>query len=212
MTITLYGAPRSRSLRVAWMLEELGLEWDYHYVSFRRSYHRSEDYLALNPAGKVPALRDGELVLIESSAICQYLAERYGQGRFLPPPGSREAALHHQWVSFIIAELEQPLWTLAKHKFALPKEQRVPGMLEVAPLEFARAAAVAERWVPAEGCLLGAEPRVADILLGQTLSWALSFEQALPDALNAYHDAICSRPALKAALDREAEAAVHEAP
>jgi glutathione S-transferase len=204
MPITLYGAPMTRSLRVSWMLEELGLAWDYRPVDFSSGGHRSPEFLAINPAGKVPALRDGDLVLVESAAICLYLAERYGQGRYVPAPGTAASGLHLQWLSYIVCELEQPLWSMAKHKFALPREWRVPAMLETAPKEFDQAMTVALKWLPDEGCLLGAEPMVADILLAHTLHWAASFKLALPAAATAYGERLSARPQLARAVAREA--------
>ena len=203
MAITLYGAPSTRSLRVAWTLEELGLDWEFHTVDFSKGDHQSPEYLAVNPAGKVPALVDGDLVLIESSAICLYLAERYGSGKLLPVPGTRQRAMHHQWVSFIVAELEQPLWSIGKHKFALPKTWRVARMLEVAPREFERALAVAEAWIPEYGLLLGDELTVADILLTHTLIWARAFKQPLSPRAAAYCDRLAERAALSNARARE---------
>ena len=207
MSITLYGSPMTRSLRVSWMLEELELDWNYHYVDFRAGAHLSPDYLAVSPTGKVPALVDDDLVLIESSAICLYLAERYGHGRYLPQAGTREAGLHHQWVSFIISELEQAVWSIGKHKFALPKAWRIPQMLETAPWEFGRAIAVIDAWVPEEGYLLGAEPMVADILLAHTLNWAINFKQSVPPKATTYCQRVSSRPQLSAALAKEQAAA-----
>jgi glutathione S-transferase len=203
MPITLYGAPNSRSLRVAWTLEELGLDWDYHYIDFSKAAHRAPEFLAVNPAGKVPALQDGDLVLIESSAICLYLAEQYGNGCLLPERGSRQRALHQQWVSFIISELEQPLWSLGKHKFALPEQWRVAQMLEIAPKEFDQALAVAETWIPQEGMLLGKDLTVADILLAQTLVWARAFKQVLTPKASVYCDRLTARPQLGSARERE---------
>jgi glutathione S-transferase len=208
MPITLYGAPNTRSLRVAWTLEELGLDWDCHYIDFSKAAHRAPQFLAINPVGKVPALKDGDLVLIESSAICLYLAERYGDGCLLPEPGSKQRALHQQWVSFIISELEQPLWSLGKHKFALPAQWRVAQMLEIAPKEFDQALAVAESWIPEEGMLLGADLTVADILLAHTLIWARAFGQTLTPRASAYCDRLAARPQLGAARERELAARV----
>ncbi|MDO6762883.1 glutathione S-transferase family protein [Agarivorans sp. 1_MG-2023] len=200
--ITLYGSPRSRSLRVSWMLEELGLEWNYHYINFQNAEHRSEEYLSLNPCGKVPALKDGELVFNESAAICLYLAEKYGP-QFLPTPGSDQSALHHRWVSFTICELEQALWSMGKHRFALPEEHRLPEMQETATWEFDKAAAIAELWVPEEGYLCGEQFTVADVLLCHTLNWAMSFQQQLPPKLMAYRKRTSQRSALNTGLEKE---------
>lgn len=201
--ITLYGSPRSRSLRVSWTLEELDLDWDYWLVDFTTGGHRDKDFLAINPQGKVPALQDGELVLTESAAICLYLAEKYGEGRLLPQAGSDNAGRHHQWVSFIVSELEQPLWTIGKHKFALPEEQRVPAMIKTAMWEFDKAMNQAEQWIPEEGMLLGQQFTVADILLAHTLNWAAKFEQVLPPKAEAYRQRLSRRPAMGSALSKE---------
>ena len=203
MSITLYGTPNSRSLRVAWTLEELGIPWDCHYIDFSQAAHRAPDFLAINPAGKVPALKDGDLVLIESAAICLYLAERYGNGRLLPATGSREQALHHQWISFINGELEQALWSIGKHKFALPAEWRVKAMLDIAPKEFAKALGVAELWIPEHGQLLGDELTVADILLAHTLIWARAFKQPLTPKASDFCERMSQRTQLAAAAAKE---------
>jgi len=200
--ITLYGLPRSRSLRVSWMLEELGLDWQYHYVSFQAGEQRSEEFLALNPCGKVPALKDGDLVLSESAAICLYLAEKYGP-QFLPEPGSKASALHHRWISFTTTELEQALWSMGKHRFALPEEQRIVEMIDTATWEFNQAAAIAEGWIPESGYLLGEQFSVADILLCHTLNWEVSFQQTLPEKLMNYRKRTSQRRALNHALEKE---------
>ncbi|MGF1760190.1 glutathione S-transferase family protein [Photobacterium sagamiensis] len=200
--ITLFGYPRSRSLRVSWLLEELGLEWHYHLVDLAKGEHKSSSYLTLCPQGKVPTLKDGEIIICESSAICLYLAERYNR-HWLPEPGGAEAALHHQWVSFITTELEQPLWSMGKHKFALPEQIRLPEMLAVANWEFKKAAQTAERWLPVSDYLLGKSPSVADILLAHTLNWAVKFEQKLPPGLEKYRQNLSKRPALMRALNQE---------
>lgn len=200
--ITLYGLPRSRSLRVSWMLEELGLDWNYHYVNFQAGEQRSEEFLALNPCGKVPALKDGDMVISESAAICLYLAEKYGP-QFLPEPGSKASALHHRWISFTTTELEQGLWSMGKHRFALPEEQRIVEMIDTATWEFKRAAEIAEMWVPEAGYLLGEQFSVADILLCHTLNWAVSFQQTLPEKLMNYRKRTSQRPALNSALEKE---------
>ncbi|TVP14212.1 glutathione S-transferase family protein [Shewanella sp. KCT] len=200
--ITLYGTPRSRALRVSWLLEELAIDWQFHFINFAKGDNRSEAFLAMNPCGKVPVIKDDDLVLTESAAICQYLAEKYGQGQFLPTPGTPQAALYHQWMSYIICELEQPLWTMGKHKFALPEEHRLPAILPTAVWEFDKAAAIAEQWLPGSDYLLGDTPTVADIMLAHTLMWATVFEQQIPPKLAAFRDRMQTRPALASALKK----------
>lgn len=204
--ITLYSYPNSRSLRVAWTLEELGLEYACEHVDLRQGAHQSEAHLARHPDAKLPALSDGELTLFESVAICRYLAERYGEGRLMPEDSAGRARLD-QWLCFVIAELEQPLWTQAKHKFALPAERRVPAVLPTAAWEFQRALTALQRGFDGRGWLLGEAFTLADILLGHTLNWAHAFKQPLPEALEAYRQRCNERPALAAARSREQAAA-----
>ncbi|WP_394129090.1 glutathione S-transferase family protein [Shewanella maritima] len=198
--ITLYGTPKSRALRVSWLLEELGVDWQFSFLNFAKGDNRSDSFLAMNPSGKMPVITDGDMVVTESAAIMRYLAERYGNGAFLPEPGTESAAKHHQWVSFIITELEQPLWSMGKHRFALPEEQRLAEMLPVAKFEFDRAAAIAESWTPESGYILGDKVTIADILLAHTLMWATVFEQDLPPKLTAFRDRMQLRPALGSVL------------
>lgn len=132
--ITLYSYLDSRSLRVAWTLEELGLDYRCEYVDLKSGEGQQPEHLARHPDGKVPVLEDGDLTLIESAAICRYLATRYGEGRLWPADPTQQALLD-QWLFFITSELEQPLWALAKHKFALPAERRVPAIIPTATWE-----------------------------------------------------------------------------
>ncbi|UTV28125.1 glutathione S-transferase family protein [Photobacterium atrarenae] len=206
--VTLYGYPRTRSLRVSWLLEELGLEWEYQLVDFNNNEHRAPQFLARNPAGKVPCLIDDQIVVTESAAICLYLAEKYGR-HWLPKPGTPEAATHHEWISFITTELEQPLWTMGKHRFALPEKIRLPEMLPVAAWEFKKAVQIAESRFNQAAYLLGQFPTVADILLTHTLNWAVKFDQKIPPKLEKYRQFANRRPALARALNLEQQALGH---
>jgi glutathione S-transferase len=202
--ITLYGTPRSRALRVSWALEELKLDWQFCFINFAKGDNRNEAFLALNPSGKIPVLKDDELVVTESAAIVSYLAAQYGQGELLPAKTASkgELARFNEWYSFIICELEQPLWSMGKHKFALPEAQRLSAMGDVAKWEFDKAAAIAEAWTPESGFLLGDKFTIIDILLCHTLMWATVFEQTIPPKLAAYRDRLQLRPALNAALNK----------
>lgn len=204
--ITVYGYPQTRTTRVTWMLEELGLEYQFKLVDLMKGEGRSESYLAINPAGKVPALSDDDLILTESAAMLSYLGDKYGSSPLIPTPGSAERGTHDQWLCFAIAELEQPLWTIGKHKFALPKERRVAEIFETAAWEFQKAVALLSAGLGNKDYILGSQFSPADILIGHTLFWGLSFKQPVEqENLKAYINRLLDRPARKAAVKKESQ-------
>lgn len=208
--IKLYGHPQTRSTRISWLLAELAMDYDYQLISFAKGEHRSASYLAINPYGKVPALQDGELTLIESGAILTHLADKYSGGRLIPAVGSDERALFMQWAFFALSELEQPLWTMAKHRFALPQEHRIKDIFATAEWEFQRALEVLSIGLGERDYFVGGAFTAVDILLCHTLIWAQAFKQPIEQHnLQAYMSRIKGRPSLAAALAREAEVAAH---
>ncbi|GAA4898596.1 glutathione S-transferase family protein [Ferrimonas pelagia] len=204
--ITLHGYPRTRTTRVAWLLEELGLDWQYQLVDLAKGEHRGKAFRSLNPRGRVPALHDSdsEALLTESVAICLYLAERYGNGQWLPQPGSAESGRHHQWLSLITAELEQALWLMGKHKFVLPPELRIPVNVQFGADEFAKLLSEVDDELPEQGFLLGDRISVADILMAQTLNWAQAFKLPLTDKAESFRARMYARPAMQRVQQREA--------
>ncbi len=202
--MTLYGYPRSRSLRALWALEEAGADYRYIRVNLGAGEGRREPFLSLNPGGKVPVLVDGDLVLTESMAICTYIGDQVPDKLLIPGCGSRERALYYKWCSFIVTELEQPLWTIARHRFILPRDLRVPAVKETARHEFAVAVAVLGKMFPGGEFLLGERFCMADILLVQTLDWALTAGLACEDPLLLdYVENLKRRPALARALSQD---------
>ncbi|HDZ47737.1 hypothetical protein LCGC14_0107660 [marine sediment metagenome] len=200
--ITLYSFPQSRSLRVAWTLEELGLEYQCKLVALGKGEGQTAEHLARHPDGKVPVLEDGELTLFESAPICRYLAENHANGTLLPTDAASRAQVD-QWLSFIVTELEQPLWNQAKHKFALPQDKRVPAILPVCAWEFQRALSALERRYHGQENLVGDSFTLADVFLTHTLSWAVSMKHRLPETLLAYRERHIQRPAMARAIARE---------
>lgn len=194
--IKLYGSPKSRAFRCLWTLEELELEYENIAVDMRAGEHLSPEFKKLNPLSRVPVLQDDKITLFESAAICSYLAEQLPHRKLIPAVGTVERAHFYQWVSFITTELEQGLWTMGKHKFALPEEQRVPQMLEVGAWEFARAAKAMEAMVGDRQYLVGDHFTVADILAVHTLMWAKGSKVPLSPTLLRYLEGHQDRPAL----------------
>jgi glutathione S-transferase len=202
--ITVYGHPNTRSVRVVWLLEEMNQPYEYHLVDFAKGESQSELYLALNPGGKVPSIKDNDLLLTESAAILNYLSEKYGSGDLAPKPGTAERAHYDEICFFVMTELEQPLWSIAKHKFALPKGKRVPEIFETAQWEFQKACSLLSKKLGENQFLANNKFSCADILAGQTLLWGLAFKQPIEQAnLVAYIERISERDALKAARAKE---------
>jgi glutathione S-transferase len=203
---TVYGYPNTRSLRVVWALEELGEPYEYVKVDLFKGEGRRPPYLSVNPGGKVPTLVEGGLVLTESGAILTLLGERFAESGLLPGPDQPDArAACHQWSYFALSELEQPLWTIAKHRGVLPKNLRLPGIEGTARWEFAVAAKVLERQVRGREFVAGASFTMADVLIAHTLRWARSAGIDFGhESLEDYANRMLSRPACARAQAREA--------
>lgn len=205
--IDVYTYVGSRSLRVVWALEELGVEYQCHALRLDRGEGKTPEHLARHPDGKVPVLVDGELTLFESAAICRYLAARYGADSGLMPTDVAGQARLDQWLFFLLTELEQPLWNQAKHTFALPEAQRVPAMIPTAAWEYRRALAALTRRFNGDGWLMGGHFSLADIFLAQILGWSQKAKHPVPEALKEYLARCMARPAYARAVAREEEAA-----
>ena len=174
--ITLYGMPHTRSFRALWALEEVGTQYQYQVVNLGKGEGKTAEFLSLNPSGKLPVITDGDLVLTESAAICTYLADCHPEKKLTPEVGSVERARYNQWCYFVLTELEQPLWTMGKHKFALPKEYRVRQVQKTAGFEFVRAIRNLEAGLKDRSFLVGDHFTMADLLAVHTLNWAHAFK------------------------------------
>ena len=167
----LYGFGPTRSLRALWGLNELGADFQFVSVNLIAGEHRRPEFLALNPAGKVPVLVDGDLVIPESAAIVLYLAEKYPE-KGLMPAGLKERANVYRWVMFAMTELEQPLWRMAKHRHLYPEHKRLPQDIDLAREDFAAMAAVLERHMEGRQFIVGDRVTAADCVTAYLMDWA----------------------------------------
>lgn len=207
----LFSYPRTRGTRVTWMLEELGAPYEYELVPFGDNGFASPAFLQVNPGGKVPALQDGALTLTESAAIVAYLGDKFPTRGLVPPAGSPERARHDQWCYFVLSELEQPLWTKGKHRFILPKDLRVPAIVETANWEFQKALGILSQGLGDKPFILGDDFTAADILIGHTLTWAEQAKQSIdPQNVRDYAGRLRSREACKRTREKEAALAGDE--
>ena len=167
----LYEFAPTRSIRARWTLQELEIDFDAVSVNLMAGEHRRREFLAINPAGKVPALVDGDIVLTESVAIALYLADKYPRRRLMPE-GAGERSQTLRWLLFTTTELEQPLWRIARHSFIYPEDKRLPGDIELAREEFAAMVGVLDRHMVDREFVVGDRVSVADFVLAHTLDWA----------------------------------------
>jgi len=192
--MTLYEFGPTRSIRVRWTLQELGMDFEAKKVDLRAGEHRRPEFLRLNPAGRVPVLVDGDLVLNESVAIALYLAEKDREKRFLPTDLAGRADLD-RWLLFVVTELEQPLWRITRNTQLYPEDQRQPSDVAIARREFKEMAAVLEKHMQGRDFIVGERATVADFVTGYTLDWAgmVGLLDGLP-TLEAYMERMYQRP------------------
>ncbi len=196
--IRLHHCHQTRSMRSLWLLHELGVEFDVVEHGFDKSL-RSQDYLALNPAGRVPALEIDGRVLFETGAITEYLCERFpgvGLGRM---PGDAERADWLIWVHF--AE------TLSQHGAALTQQHvalyddsmRSPVVMRLEAKRLEKCYAAVEARLDGREHLLDGGFSAADISVGQAIYMTRHFARIEPFArLAGWYGRISGRPAFQA--------------
>lgn len=169
MTMKVYGYPNTRSLRVVWALEEAGLDYEYCCVNLMQGEARSKAFTVKNAAGKLPVLElDGEYIS-ESAALVNLIAAQTPKAQLIPLGNGLERARYDQWSQFAVCELEQPIWTMTKHKFALPESVRCTEIFKTAAWEYQQALALLSKGLGAQEYILGNVFTGADILLGHSL-------------------------------------------
>jgi glutathione S-transferase len=165
--LVFYTNPQSRGRIVHWMLEELGEPYQTVWLEYG-STMKAPEYLALNPMGKVPALRDGDTVVTETAAICAYLADRFPQRRLAPPPGDPARAAYYRWMFFTAGPLEMA--TTAKALGWQVPEGR-SGMVGFG--SHGAAVDALETALRPGPHVCGEQFTAADVVLGSALGWGL---------------------------------------
>ncbi|OHE85707.1 MAG: glutathione S-transferase [Lysobacterales bacterium RIFOXYD1_FULL_69_11] len=192
--LRLYGTPPTRALRVIWLLNELGLEYESRPLDLMAGEATQSPFVDLNPAAKVPVLVDGDVVLAESAAIQLYLAEKHPEAGLIPA-ALEDRGQMYRWMFFLVTEIEQPLWRIARHTFIYPEHKRLPQDVALARKECLAMVAVLERHMDGREFIVGDRPSVADFNAAYTLDWA-NEEEMLGDAprLRAYLQSMYARP------------------
>lgn len=200
MSLKLYHFPPSRSVRVAWAIHELGLDAEIITAPMNHAALREPAYLKLNPLGKTPVIFEDDKPIIESIAIIEYLANRYGNGQLTRNSTDSDYADYLQWLHFGEAGMGSYVNMLVAHTAILPEHQRDPGMAAWAKKETAKTLAFIENHLGEDGYLL------SDFSLGDISVAYLLFlikitgnGDLLPPKTAAYFKRIAQRPAWKKA-------------
>jgi glutathione S-transferase len=197
----LYHYSKSRSTRVLWLLEELGLEYEAEMLPFDARAFRLADHFEIESYGELPLLVDDGHTMTESIAVVHYVLNRYADGRLEPDRDSDLYGPFLEWIEFAESKLMDPLTQLIQHTALLPqneRDQKIAAQSRRVLEHFARkidAALAGKRY------LLGDELTAADIVIGHALFLAADFG-TLPEGLgnlSEYYERLSERPAFKLA-------------
>ena len=202
MRMKLYFAPNSRAVRIAWLLEELGLEYEVEKYSVGDRALRTPEYYKIHPMGRIPVLEDGETRIYESGAIVQYLLARHGNGRLAPSVDEASFPEYLQWLHYAEGSIMGQVNILVVETILLPPEKRNDVNVNRA-LKLLRVALgnVDQRLQDREyltGTFSG-----ADIMTGHACFGAMKAGAEIEDykQLKAYIDRLLERSALKKARE-----------
>lgn len=186
--LVFYTNPWSRGRIVRWMLEEVGAPYRSEIVDYGPAM-KTPEYLAINPMGKVPAIRYGDIVVTETPAICAWLADTFPEAGLAPPPGQRGA--YYRWLFFGAGPVDMAV-TLSASGFEPPADKAV--MLGFGTVDLMTD--TLEKAVSGDGYIAGNHFTAADVIVGAQLGWALQANLLeMRPAFAAYWARVSSRDA-----------------
>jgi glutathione S-transferase len=188
--LTLYTNPQSRGRIARWMLEEVGQPYRVEVLDYATSM-KAPAYLAINPMGKVPALRHGAAVVTETPAICAYLADAFPQARLAPPPGDRMRAPYYRWLFFAAGPAEAAVSNKAAGFVVPPERERMMGYGRIELVLDTLESAVRQ-----SDYLAGNAFTAADLYVGSHLGFGMMFGMIEKrPAFERYWQRLSARPA-----------------
>jgi glutathione S-transferase len=192
--LLLYHAVPSRSATVRWMLEEVGEPYDIQLLNLAEGEQRKPEYLAVNPQGKVPALRHKGVVVTEVAAICAYLADEFPKARLNVSVGDPRRGVYLQWLFFGPSCIEPAITDRAFPRKEAPRAGAL-GYRDIDQLADIIAKAVAKG-----PYLLGEQFTAADVVIGSGVRWGTMFK-LIPERpeFGSYVARLAQRPALQRA-------------
>jgi glutathione S-transferase len=200
--LTIWGRASSSNVqKVLWGCDELGLAFERHDVGREFGRNRDADYLAMNPNGLVPTLRDGDLVIWESNAILRYLATKYGGERLYPTEfGARSQV--DRWLDWQLGTMTPAMSPVFWGLIRTPPAERDVAAIDKARLQSATYWTLLDHELSARPYVAGATLTLADIALGNSIHRWLNFpiERPVLPHLRAWYDRIATRPGFQTHL------------
>jgi glutathione S-transferase len=188
--LVFYTNPMSRGRIVRWMLEEVGQPYRTELLNYGTTM-KAADYLAINPMGKVPALRHGDTVVTEGAAICCYLADAFPEAGLAPAPGDRLRGPYYRWLFFAAGPLDAAVTNRALG-FEVPADRKV--MAGYGSL--ADVVAALEGALDGREYLVGERFSAADVYVGSHIGWGMAFGTLdKRPAFERYFERLAARPA-----------------
>ncbi|MEM6653490.1 MAG: glutathione S-transferase family protein [Pseudomonadota bacterium] len=198
--LKLHFAPGSRAVRIAWLLEELGLDYELNIMRFHPADLKSDAHRARHPLGRVPVLEDGDETLWESGAIVEYILEKHKKGDLKPAASDPGFGKYLQWFHYCEGMVMPPINTIMVHTVILPEERRDATVLSQAQKLLTKSLAPVNATLADKNYLIGTFS-AADIMLGQACIIANRLG-CVPEEmahLRIYVDRLQERPAWKKA-------------
>ena len=201
--LVLYTNPMSRGRVVRWMLEEIGQPYKVEVLDYA-STMKGRPYLAINPMGKVPALRHGDAIVTETAAICAYLADAFPQARLAPPSGDRLRAPYYRWLFFSAGPYEAASSNKVLGFVVPPERERMMGYGNID-----KVLSTLEAAVSSSDYLVGDSFTAADLYVGSQIGFGFMFGTLDPrPAFARYWQRVSARPAFMRAKQLDDEKAV----
>ena len=194
----LYHCPKTRSVRVLWLLEELGIPYQLETINVFAGEGQNPDYLKLNPGGSVPTLDDDGTIIYEAGAICMHLTDRHPEKKLAPLINTPLRSHYYQWMFYVPATMELPLVNIFLHTSLLEESKRRPAIVEDSKERFKKIAANINTSLNGNNYILGDQFSTADIMIGSTLLWFPELMEGF-EPLQDYTERLLARPAFQKA-------------
>lgn len=202
---TFFHAPNTRSTGVLTLLEELGCDYDLHVLNMKTGEQRKPEYLAINPMGKVPAIRHGDAIVTEQPAVYLYLADLFPEAGLAPAIGDPLRGPYLRWLVFYGSSFEPALIDRSQQRAAAPMATSPYG-------DFDTMFGTLTGQLARGPYLLGERFTAADVLWGVALAWTTGFKlvPALPP-IQSYVERVNGRPAVARAREKDSRLAEAQA-